>query len=77
MARRLRVEYPRAVYHVTAVGNARMPIFEDKADGVSCLQIAGEAFERFNWRFHAFCFMGKHYHLLLETMAEEANHKPR
>ncbi|MEN6441417.1 MAG: transposase [Syntrophobacter sp.] len=68
MARPLRIEYLGAVYHVTARGNARMPIFEDEGDRVSFLQIAEDAIERFNWRCHSFCLMDNHYHLLLETI---------
>jgi hypothetical protein len=32
MARPLRLEFPGALYHVTARGNARAAIFEDDAD---------------------------------------------
>jgi antitoxin component HigA of HigAB toxin-antitoxin module len=32
MARRLRIEFPGAVYHVTARGNARQDIFLDDDD---------------------------------------------
>ena len=32
MARPLRIEYPGAVYHVTARGNARQPVFRDEPD---------------------------------------------
>ncbi len=32
MARPLRLEYPGALYHVTARGDRREPIFEDNAD---------------------------------------------
>lgn len=32
MTRPLRIEYPGALYHVTARGNARQPIFADETD---------------------------------------------
>jgi hypothetical protein len=32
MARPIRIEYPGAVYHVTARGNARIAVFVDYAD---------------------------------------------
>jgi putative transposase len=57
MARPLRVEYPGAVYHVTARGNARMPIFEDDRDRTDFLELLAEAMERFEWHFHAYCLM--------------------
>ena len=68
MARPLRIEYPGAVVHVKARGNARMPIFEDDGDRTGFLRIAEEAIERFNWRCYAFCLMDNHYHLLRETI---------
>ena len=68
MAGPLRIEYPGAVVHVTAEGNARMPIFEDDSDRAGFLQIAEVAIERFTWRCHAFRLTGNHYHLLPETI---------
>lgn len=67
MARPLRLEYPGAVYHVTARGNAREPIFFDDEDRQSFLTILGSVVNRFNWLCHAYCLMGNHYHLLIET----------
>ena len=69
MARPLSIEYPGAVYHVTARGNARMPIFEDDGDRADFLNLVQETVERFNWRCYAYCLMGNHYHLLFETIA--------
>jgi putative transposase len=68
MARPLRIEHPAAVYHVTATGNARLPIFEDDGDRTGFLRIAEGAIERFNQRCYAFRIMDNHYHLLLETI---------
>lgn len=67
MARPLRIEYPGAVYHVTARGNARQAIFLDDEDRKSFLSILGSVVERFNWLCHAYCLMTNHYHLLIET----------
>ena len=67
MARPLRIEHPAAVYHLTARGNARMPIFEDDGDRTGFLQIAEEAIERFNRRCYAVDLMDNHYHLLLQS----------
>jgi putative transposase len=68
MARPLRVEYPRAVYHVTARGNARMPISADDRDRTGFLELLEEAMERFEWHCRAYCLMTNHYHLLVETI---------
>ena len=67
MARPLRLEFPGAVYHVTARGNARQDIFADDADRVKFLAVLAATVSRYNWRCHAYCLMGNHYHLLLET----------
>ncbi len=67
MARPLRIEYPGAVYHVTARGNARQDIFLDDDDRRQFLALLVETVERRDWACHAFCLMDNHYHLLLET----------
>lgn len=67
MARPLRIEYPGAVYHLTSRGNARAAIFEEDADHQLFLKILGQVVRRFNWLSHAYCLMGNHYHLLIET----------
>src|SRR5713101_1874876 len=59
MARPLRLPLPGGIYHVTARGNDRQAIFEGEAD---C-----SLFTRYRVRCHAYCLMGNHYHLLLET----------
>ncbi|WP_127474661.1 REP-associated tyrosine transposase [Sulfurivermis fontis] len=67
MARPLRIEYAGALYHVTSRGNAREPIFHDDDDRQTFLALLGEVITRFGWMCHAYCLMGNHYHLLLET----------
>lgn len=71
MARPLRLEFPDAVYHLTARGNARQPVYRDAADQHRFLELLGAVCDRFNWRCHAYCLMGNHYHLVIET--PEAN----
>lgn len=67
MSRPLRIEYPDAVYHVTARGNARNDIFHSDSDRKIFLKIFSDAVRRFNWLCHAYCLMDNHYHLLIET----------
>ena len=43
MARKLRLEYPGAVYHVMNRGDRREPIFRDDADRQRFLNTLGEA----------------------------------
>ena len=67
MARPLRIEYDGALYHVTSRGNERKPIFRDDADRKLFLNTLSQVTDRFHWLCHAYCLMGNHYHLLLET----------
>ena len=67
MARPLRLEFPGALYHITSRGNAQQPIFLDDEDYHSFLQVLSVVMERFDWLCHAYCLMGNHYHLLIET----------
>lgn len=67
MTRPLRIEFPGALYHLTARGNGRAAIFLDDFDTGVFLSILGDLVERHNWICHAYCLMGNHYHLLIET----------
>jgi REP element-mobilizing transposase RayT len=67
MARPVRVEFPGAVYHVTARGNERRRIFRDDADRRQFLATLEQAVREHALRVHAFCLMPNHYHLLVET----------
>jgi REP element-mobilizing transposase RayT len=68
MARPLRIEYPGAIYHITSRGNAREKVFIDDADRAAFLEILAKGIDRFHWLCHAYCLMGNHYHLLIETL---------
>ena len=67
MARPLRLEFAGAVYHVTARGDRQEPIFEDDDDRVAFLELLAKEVRQQGWLVYAFCLMGNHYHLLLET----------
>jgi len=67
MARQLRLEYEGALYHVTARGNGRQDIYLDDTDRRRFLELLGDEVEQQHWRCYAYCLMGNHYHLLLET----------
>ncbi len=67
MARPLRLEFSGALYHVTARGDRREPVYEDDEDRRTFLELLGTVVEDFNWVAHAYCLMGNHYHLLVET----------
>ena len=67
MARKLRVEYPGAIYHVMNRGDRREPIFRDDEDRQRFLATLGEACAKAGWQVHALCLMHNHFHLVVET----------
>lgn len=67
MARKPRIEYAGAIYHVMSRGNHSEGIFRSDADCESFLSTLREVCGRTGWRIHAYVLMGNHYHLLLET----------
>lgn len=67
MARPLRIEFSGAFYHVTSRGDAGEDIFHDDRDRRALLGVLARVVDRMRWRCHAYCLMGNHYHLVLET----------
>jgi len=67
MSRKLRLEYPGAIYHVMSRGDRREPIFKDDEDRQRFLDTLGEACGKTGWHVHAFCLMPNHFHLVVET----------
>lgn len=67
MSRPLRLEFPGALYHVTARGDGCRAIFIDDDDRLQWLEILSVVCARFNVVVHAYCQMTNHYHLMPET----------
>ncbi len=67
MARKLRVEYRGAIYHVMSRGDHREAIFRDAEDRKRFLATLGEACRKTGWQVHALCLLSNHFHLVLET----------
>lgn len=67
MARKLRVQYPGAIYHVMNRGDRREPIFQDDQDRRCFLETLGEACGKTGWQVHAWCLMPNHFHAVIET----------
>lgn len=67
MARKLRLEYPGAIYHVINRGNYRTWIFREPKTRTAFQACLFEACERCQWLLHAFVIMGNHFHLAIET----------
>ena len=68
MARPLRIQYPGALYHLTARGNGGQKIFQDKLDYQIFLNELKKTIENNNWLSYAYCLMPNHYHLFIKTL---------
>src|SRR5688572_8900047 len=67
MARRLRLQFPGALYHLINRGNFRQNVFASLGASQAFIRALEEAAERFRWRVHAYVVMSNHYHVALET----------
>ncbi len=56
MARPLRVEFPEALYHVTARGIEKKSIFESRDDKGKLLERIAAVHERYGFVFYACCW---------------------
>jgi len=67
MSRKLRIEYPGAMYHVMNRGDQREDIFRDDENRQRLLSTLGEACGKTDWQVQAYCLMRNHFRLVLET----------
>jgi len=67
MSRKLRIEYPGAIYHIVSRGNRGGRIFQDDQDRQVFLEAMTRVGERTGWQVHAYCLMPDHFHLVVET----------
>ena len=67
MARKPRIHFPGAVYHVILRGNAGQPIFFDERDRYRLYLLMQYVVEKFGCRIHGFCFMTNHLHLVIQS----------
>ena len=67
MARKPRIEYEGAAYHVMSRGNRGADIFVDDKDRRLFFDTLDEACGRTAWEIHTFVLMSNHYHFLLVT----------
>ena len=67
MARKLRVEYPGAIYHVMSRGDHAEPIVADDQDRLRFVETLAEVCSKAQWQVHAYCLMRNHFHLVVET----------
>ncbi|MGH9818223.1 MAG: transposase, partial [Candidatus Acidiferrales bacterium] len=67
MARKLRMEEEGGLFHVLNRGNYRGWVFKSEGAKQGFEKALFEACGRFGWVLHAFCIMGNHFHLAMET----------
>jgi REP element-mobilizing transposase RayT len=67
MARKPRIEYTGAIYHVLNRGNYKADLFDSAGAAQAFIECLFQTCERMGWRLHAFCLMRNHYHLAVET----------
>lgn len=67
MARKPRIHFPGALYHVISRGNQRQDIFLDDKDLNTFLSYLSEYKTRYPLHLYAYSLMKNHFHLLLEV----------
>lgn len=67
MARRPRIQFPGALFHVISRGNQRQRIYRDDEDHRRFQTLLGEAVKRHAITLYAYVLMANHFHLLLEV----------
>jgi REP-associated tyrosine transposase len=77
MSRPLRLQYPGAIYHVTARGNARQALVRDDSDRQRFVATVASMVAQYQVVCHAWVLMNNHYHLLLETPHANLSHALR
>jgi len=67
MPRLRRSQLPDGIVHVTTRGVFERAIFLDDLDRLMFLALLVLVARRHGWKLHAYCLMGTHYHLVVET----------
>lgn len=71
MARKKRIWYPGATYHIMSRGNRRMAIFRDRWDYIHFLECVKFIMEKYPFKIHSICLMTNHFHVSIETLESE------
>jgi putative transposase len=67
MARKARVEFEGAIYHVFNHGHHRTDLFATAEAAQAFVECLGESASRMQWRLQAYCLTRNQYHLALAT----------
>jgi len=67
MARKPRIEFEGAFYHVITRGNQRQKVFKDSDDFLKYLEILSNYKTQYKYFLYVYVLMNNHVHLLIET----------
>jgi len=67
VARPPRLEYPGALWYVSARGAGRAEVFPDDDDRAAFVPLLARTASTYGWRLHAFALAARSYELLVET----------
>ena len=67
MARKHRVQYEQAIYHLMNRGDRGEAIFKENRDREVFIETVGECCGRAGWQLHALCLMPNLFPLVVET----------
>ena len=67
MARKPRLHFPGACYHVTLNGNAGQQLFSDAVDRTRLLLLLQEGIETFGHKIHAYCLLPEQLRMVIEV----------
>jgi len=67
MARKPRIHYPGAIYHVMLRGNAKQAIFNNGEEYRYFEDILAQGLEQYSLMLHAYCWMKNHVHMALQV----------
>ena len=67
MARKPRIHYPGAIYHVMLRGNDKQPIFYKDEEYRFFENILAEGLKQYSLVLHAYCWMKNHVHMALQV----------
>ncbi len=67
MARKPRLHFPGAIYHVVLNGNGNCQVFSDDTDRTRLLLLLQEGIEKFGHKIHGYCLVPTAVHLVIEV----------
>ncbi|MFC2164330.1 transposase [Acidobacteriota bacterium] len=67
MARKPRIEFPGALYHVFSRGNNKQQVFKSDRDYITFLERLKKYSERYQFKVYVYVLMPNHFHIVIET----------